>query len=167
MPTYGKRMLLGLLSPILSLLPAVPGCAGARCSATVTLTLLTVSQMPEPPLSLCCGTAQTSTHQPNFAKSTYLELDKVFQTRLLTLNTWNDSWQSLCMQCYRLGVIFGRSSCAQNVVYRSGWAETGGCSQSEYPTIPNPGMLGRLGNPDQYALIDFYGHHRARGGERH
>ena len=36
---------------------------------------------------------------------------------------------------------------------------------SEYPTIPNPGMLGRLGNPDQYALIDFYGHHRSRGGE--
>ena len=124
MPTYGKRMLLGLLSPILSLLPAVPGCAGARCSASVTLTLLTVSLRCPNLLSLCCGTAQTSTHQPNFTKSTYSEVDKLFQSTLLTLNTFKNSSQSLLVHRYRLGVILSPRSCAPNVVYRSGWAET-------------------------------------------
>ena len=70
------------------------------------------------------GTAQTSTHQPNFTKSTYSEVDKLFQSTLLTLNTFKNSFWSLLVHHYRLWVILSLCSCAPNVVYRSGWAET-------------------------------------------
>ena len=127
MPTYGKRMLLGLLPPLLSQLPGVPGCAGARCSATVTLTLLTLSlRCPNLlSLSLLRALPKPPRISPTFPKSTYFRVfDKLFRTTLPILNTRRDSWQSLVVHFLPSGRHFAplSSSCAQNVVYGSGWA---------------------------------------------